>query len=246
MLPCRNFSAVFSEEDKQALRKCPSVSSSNLNAHLLTKVGRIHIKWTDVLACHLELDRSTDTLYLFRYPSFCAVHLQTRSPEPSNSTLYACAALPGTVVHWANVDDVNDLLQEVLLSLRLLFGQDKASRKFFREMHPFDGTPEKGRDKVLTSLCGRKRCSPDYGLRERDVYDIQHDFPILRSRIAVLMNHFSNIRPRTWRELWNDKRDSASWCTFWLVLIIGAVGILLAFLQVIFQIVQTVLQIKQT
>ena len=245
MLPCRNFSAVFSEEDKEAFRKCSNLSSSNLNAHLLTKVGRIHIKWTDVLACHLELDRTTNTLYLFRYPSFCAVHLHTQYPEPSKATLHACAAPPGTVAHWATVDEITDLLQEILLSFRLLFGQDKSSRKHFRETHPFDGTPENCRDEVLMSLCGRKQCSTDYRLRERDIYDLQHDFPILRSRIAVLMNHFSNIRPRTWRELWDDKRDSASWYTFWLVLIIGGVGILLAFLQVVFQIVQTVLQIKQ-
>ena len=246
MLPCRNFGAAFSDEDKEAFRKCSNLSSSSLNAHLLTKVGRIHIKWTDVLACHLELDRTTNTLYLFRYPSFCAVHLQAQKPEPSNTTLHACAAPPGTVAHWATVDEVNDLLQEVLLSFRLLFGQDKTSRKHFRETHPFDGTPEKYRDEVLMSLCGRKQCSPNYGLRERDIYDLQHDFPILRSRIAVLMNHFSNIRPRTWRELWDDKRDSASWYTFWLVLIIGGVGILLAFLQVVFQIVQTILQIRQS
>jgi len=45
--------------------------------------------------------------------------------------------------------------------------------------------------------------------------------------------------------LWDDKRDSASWFTFWAVLIFGGIAIILAFVQVILQIVQVSLQIKQ-
>jgi len=40
-------------------------------------------------------------------------------------------------------------------------------------------------------------------------------------------------------------RDSASWFTLWAVLIIGGIGIMLAFIQVILQIMQVALQFKQ-
>lgn len=246
MLPCRNFSALASEEDRKALRELNNVSSASFNAHLLHTVGRIRIKWTDSLACHLELDPSSDTLYVFRYPSFCYVNLLGQSQGQSKTTLHACATPPTTGSHWATVDDVSDLLHEILLSYRLLFGQSKTSRRFFRTIRPFSDLPEQGRDGSLTDLCGKKSCPLDYGLRERDVYDLFQDFAVLRSRIAVLMRHLSNKRPRTWKELWNDKRDSASWFTFWAVLIIGGMGIVLAFLQVVLQAIQIALELRRS
>jgi hypothetical protein len=73
---------------------------------------------------------------------------------------------------------------------------------------------------------------------ERESYDLSCDFPILRSKLAILHRHLENKKPRTWKALWQDKRDSASWLTFWAVIIIGGLGIILAFLQVVLQIVQ--------
>jgi|SRR6266498_2827782 len=132
------------------------------------------------------------------------------------------------------------MLQEPVLPYRLLFGQNKAARQLFRRLRPFDGLPEKGRDKFLKALCSQKHCETALEVPEREIYDLPRDFPILRSRLAILLRHSSNKKPRTWKELWQDKRDSASWLTFWAVLIIGGLGIILALLQVILQIVQIV------
>ena len=244
LLPCHNFSALASEEDKKALRELSSVSSASFNAHLLTRVGGIHIKWTDSLACHLELDPTSNTLYLFRYPSFCIINLLSQGQQQPKTTLHACAAPPIAASHWATSDEVTDLLQEILLSCRLLFGQNKGYRQLFRNLKPFENLPEEGKDNSLLALCGEKSCRVANGLREQDVYVLAHNFPVLKSRIAVLVRHLSNKRARTWKELWNDKRDSASWFTFWAVLIIGGAGIVLAFLQVVLQIVQIGLQIR--
>ena len=49
---------------------------------------------------------------------------------------------------------------------------------------------------------------------------------------------------RSWKELWLDKRDSASWLTFWAVLVIGGLGILLALIQVVLQVVQVATELK--
>lgn len=247
LLPPSNFSALVSEGDKNALRGIKTAAAESLNAHLLTSISNTTIKWTDCLACHLELDVSSNILYLFRYPSFCVVNLL---PQESNNqprtAIHACAIPYPTGAPWATAEEVSQLLQEIILSYRLLFGQNKASRHYFRSIRPFDGRPAEGRDRILTALCGQKRFRIGFEVQDREIYDLSHDFPVLKSRIAVLLRHLSTKRPRTWKELWHDKRDSASWFTFWAVLIIGGTGILLAFIQVLLQIVQLALQIRHS
>ncbi len=74
---------------------------------------------------------------------------------------------------------------------------------------------------------------------DQEVYDMTQDFPVLRNRIVSLHMHLSEAKPRTWTELWRDKRDSAQWLT-WAVIIFGGLGIILALLQVILQAAQLV------
>jgi hypothetical protein len=244
LLPCRNFSALATDDDKKALATKNVVSPDSFNAHLLTSVGGFHIKWTDSLACHLEFDPDSNTLYLFRFPTFCAIHLFGEEKGWIKTTLSSCAAPPIAASYWATHEEVNDLLREILLSYRLLFAQNKASRNLFRSLSPFGDLPEGCEDGGLWELCGKEQSSFEAWQRDHDSYVLRRDFPVLRSRLAVLAQHFSNKRPRTWKELWNDKRDSSSWFTFWAVLIIGGMSILLAFVQVVLQIVQVSLQIK--
>ena len=154
------------------------------------------------------------------------------------SVIHACSAPYAGARQWATTDEVTQLLNETVLSYRLLFGQNKASRHLFRSLGPFEDTPEDGRDQFLMSLCGKKNFQSTLKVHERESYHLPRDFPILRSRLAILLRHLSNKRPRTWRELWQDNRDSASWLTFWTVLIFGGLGIILALLQAILQIIQ--------
>lgn len=245
LLPCYNFCALASDDNERALMTTKVISPESLNAHLLNTAGGIHIKWTDSLACHLEFDAYSSTLYLFRFPTFCAINLLSQEKDQTKSTLHSCAAPTMTTSYWATHEDVNDLLRETLLSYRLLFGQNKASRRLFRSLNPFADLPEGCVDGSLSELCSRKQSNFATWLPEHDSYNLRKDFPILGSKLAALAHNFSNKRPRTWKELWNDKRDSASWFTFWAVLLIGGIGIILAFIQVILQIVQISLEIKQ-
>jgi hypothetical protein len=246
LLPCYNFSALNSDDDKRAVATTKTVSPESLNAHILNSAGSIQFKWTDSLACHLEFDVLSSTLYLFRFPTFCAIHLLGQDKNQTNPTLHSCAAPPTNASYWATYDDVNDLLRETLLSYRLLFGQHKASRRLFRSLHPFEDLSHGCEDVNLSELCGKKQSSFATWLRETDCYVLSKDFPILQSKLAVLAHQFSSKRPRTWKELWSDRRDSASWFTFWIILIVGGIGIILAFTQVILQIVQISLQMKET
>lgn len=62
-------------QDRQAFEKIAIVSPGGFNAALLQSVARINIKWVDVMAPHLEFDKATNTLFLFRYPSFCMANI---------------------------------------------------------------------------------------------------------------------------------------------------------------------------
>lgn len=241
LLPPRNFEGLGSVEDKKAFAEFKSVSPDSFNAYLLSSIGDVTIEWVDSLSCHMEFNSYSSKLFLFRYPSFCLANISAdESGHSAKSVIYACATPRDSAGQWATTDDVTQMLQETILSYRLLFGQNKASRQLFQKFKPFENIPEAGRDTFLERLCGRKRYHSNSNTPERVAYDLTHDFPILRSRLLPLLRHLSEKKPRTWRELWEDKRDSASWLTFWAVLVIGGMGLILAMLQTILQIVQVI------
>ena len=148
------------------------------------------------------------------------------------NTSYSCAS----------DNEVTDFLQEVLLSYRLLFGQSKAGRHFYRRSWSStpteDNTPSERQDPLLPILCGRKSISFFLSGKERTIYRLARDFPMLRCRIASMSKQVASTKPRGWKELWRDKRDSAQWVTFWAVIIIGGFGLFLSLLQVILALVQ--------
>jgi hypothetical protein len=104
--------------------------------------------------------------------------------------------------------------------------------------------PANLRDDLLVRLCTSKASQAPFELIQRDAYELARDFPHLRTRLVRLTNYLNQRKPRSWAELWVDNRDSASWLTFWAVIVIGGIGLLLAFIQVILQIIQLAFQLK--
>ena len=62
--------------DRQSPESFTTVHAKQLNMSLLATIGGIKIRWIDTLGAHLEFDNRTKTLFLFRFPSFCAVNLE--------------------------------------------------------------------------------------------------------------------------------------------------------------------------
>jgi hypothetical protein len=248
MLPKENICVSEDPEDCQAYEKVDIVRPEELNASLLHQLARIEIEWVDVMAPHLEFDKATNKLYLFRHPSFCLVNVSLREESDMRSMIYqsvcfsrdinvttdkySCATQDEDNAQWASEIEISQLLLEILLSYRLLFGQNKESRKIFKEM-------SSGADDItLQRLCSSKEPQFSELFKERDFYRLKRDFPILRCRLATLNHQISNMKPRGWKELWKDKRDSAHWLTFWAVIVIGGAGLLLSLIQVLLQAVQ--------
>ncbi|KAI0157225.1 hypothetical protein GGR57DRAFT_461285 [Xylariaceae sp. FL1272] len=239
MLPPSNYHVLADAEEIKTYDRLKTVDPSTLNAFLLTSIGGVTIKWTDSLACHLELDKDSRVLYIFRYPSFC-----WSNREATKSVLLSCAsATPGNS-HWSTMQDIHQLMEEVVLSYRLLFAQSVRSRRLFQKLSPFENLPFGARDDLLASLCISKDFNLPPGVIQRDAYELARDFSHLRTRLMHLSIHLNERKPRSWTELWLDNRDSASWLTFWAVLIIGGIGLLLAFIQVALQVVQVAYQFQ--
>ncbi|KAF4459096.1 dipeptidyl peptidase III [Fusarium albosuccineum] len=246
MLPPRHYCPFDDTDDRQLFEATKRIISKELNAHVLTKVCGVRLQWVDSLSCHLELDRHSGTLFLYRYPSFCVSSLQRQGmKERTRSAIHRCGFEEPGSVPWASEKDVTELLQEILLSYRLLFGQSRQSRSLFRRLQPFARIPQEGHDQFLSLICSRKQFDCPVTLIERDEYDVGGDFPHLRSRIVRLNSYASSKKPRSIRQLWQDKRDSTAWLALWSVLIFGSVSILLGLIQTVFQIMQYSLSLQQ-
>ncbi|KAK5088844.1 hypothetical protein LTR05_003066 [Lithohypha guttulata] len=238
ILPSPRFWTHDEDKEQASLGSLSTVSSSTLNAHLLMSMAKqFKIEWTDILTHHLEYDSLKGKLFLYRFPSFCLSNID----ETTDSVIYTCAqsTLKPISPFWATTTDITTLLQETLQSYRLLFGQTKAARKYYRTLRPFPRPSNLTADELLHELCGRKRCELTVAC-EKESYDLDEDFPMYKNRLVVLANALAKEKPRTWKQLWHDKRDSAQWLTFWLVLVIGGIGLILQFTQVVLALISTI------
>jgi hypothetical protein len=135
------------------------------------------------------------------------------------------------------VSEIQNLLAEVPLTLRLLFGQHKKSRDRFKSLDPSEDSFHSV-DPQLAAICTSNSYDlPVYG-NDRDLYQIRSMLPFFERRLLILASWLKAKRSRTWRELWRDRRDSAQWWTFWTVLVFGSLGICLNVLGVVLQAVQ--------
>lgn len=89
MLPKQNVFLGEDDEDRQAFEKVSIINPGEFNAALLQSLARINIKWVDVMAPHLEFDKATNTLFLFRYPSFCMANIPSENDSNASSVIHA-------------------------------------------------------------------------------------------------------------------------------------------------------------
>ena len=216
---------------------------SYLNYHTLNKVCNIKIEWVDSLSLHLEFVEAQRVLKLFRFPSFCAMAYFSKGDCACRSLL------TGTSTYKSSPEDAKDYFREVLLSYRLLFGQDSKSASCFNSdfkkslLAPIDAYRTVP-DPLLPRLCGK------VWRAEKELYDAldaseapNHyspglDFPCLGDKLLKLQRFSREMQPHSWKVLWSDRRDIQRFYTFWAVLwigggtiLVGIVGIVMAGLQ---------------
>ncbi|KAF5855692.1 hypothetical protein ETB97_008606 [Aspergillus alliaceus] len=238
LLPTRNII-------QQKTESFTTVHVKQFNMSLLAAIGGIEIRWVDILSSHLEFDSRTKTLFLFRYPSFCAANLERDllGKKWQRGVIHGCTAPAGDPTNWATSEDVTSFLCEVLLSYRLLFGLSARGRQFYRSLRPFSDLPPDQHDPLLGELCGRRTLATVSIEHLDDLFSLVSDFPILHSRFETLQKHLAGQKARSLSQLWRDKRSTEAWYTFWAVVLIGGIGLFLSFIQTVLQIVQVLYSI---
>lgn len=81
-------------------------------------------------------------------------------------------------------------------------------------------------------------------LQESDTYSARDDFPIFGPRLLILQRYNMRQQPSRVRDLWRDRRNPLQWYTFWAVLWVGGVSIVLAVLQVLVGVAQIYLTVR--
>ena len=103
-----------------------------------------------------------------------------------------------------------NLFREILLSYRMLFGSDAASRRRFKHIYAKE-VPEAARgDPLLEQLCGQ-RCTSNFSQVIYDEVDadppsettyLTSDYPIFGQRLYRLHKHVEEQSPTSLRLLW--------------------------------------------
>jgi hypothetical protein len=234
LLPARSRSSEYiaSELTKQAF-SWKALSSSDTNGYLLHTLLRVNIRWVDTLSLHLDYDKSTRSLSLFRHPSFCVAMLQSRG------AIYSFASTElNPIDPRATSEEITRFLKEILLSYRLLFGQAKTSRRFFRNMLKSETVLCCNPDPLLRLLCLDEYFAHPLVPPDRTVYVTARDFLVLGSRVEILANELNVAKPKSLIDLLHDRRDTLQYWTFWFVAIFGSIGIFLSMAQVVLSTIQ--------
>ena len=137
---------------------------------------------------------------------------------------------------------------EIIRSYELLFGADLKAQSLYRskERRRAKQRDTKSPDHLLDELCGyhASRFSLWSLTRPLTTIDSSVHFPVLASRLLRLQRFVETRQARGLRALYYDQRDSFQWWTFWAVVWIGGISLLLSLVQTALTAIQTVYSIE--
>jgi hypothetical protein len=145
---------------------------------------------------------------------------------------------------------VANFMHEILLSYTLIFRYDKSAQRVFQsiKVDPYD--PKSCHDPLLVALCSTKVPAadlPEVGssvFKMKETFDAVSDFPILSARFYRIQAHIDSIQPNRIASLWRDKRDILRWYTFWAVVVIGGLNLIVATFQAALALAQVIIAEK--
>lgn len=161
--------------------------------------------------------------------------------------------------------------QEVLLSYRVLFGYNSASRTRLKQLEPHGSPMPPFAEKLIgpphRRFLSKMRRAPaeaqnlpvsfwpvgarttddQAGCGEPPLVQEEYngsEFPIFGPRLSALQSFCENQRPRDFWGIFRDRRNKLSWAEFWALVIFGVTAFLLALVQTSLSIVQTIVAVK--
>jgi hypothetical protein len=194
-----------------------TLTPTEITAGMLYDWKGMRFIWTSEIGDHLKMDSRQKTIMLYDNVAFAMLH---------------SIANDGSSISKAGCVNYHQLLTEVAESYRLLFGSDRRSMAYFRELGQTraGGNGSSGDGYFdITTLQGHE-------YEPRFLYNINSDFPVFGDRLLMLKKL---CVPTGIVGLWRDRRDSLQWYTFWAVVFLGCFGAMMAFLQLGLGAVQT-------
>ncbi|KAG4441819.1 hypothetical protein IFR05_002683 [Cadophora sp. M221] len=250
---------VMSLCTEQDLAGCPTrgaIMVQSVCFSTLSGLAELNIEWVTSLAMHLELDAGRKTLKLFQFPSFCRMMAAQRADNILSRLVNDNAA---SICDGASGPDfpIDEYFEEILLTYRLLFGQDSRSWKAFSRMvttrddNIIPGVSSWSSDPLLYTLCA-KSCSSeeaqaiyeDIEANEPIEYYPHSEFPFFGKRLLELQQVVQQHQPQNVRSLLNDRRNVAAWYNLWnnqILVLFATVTIFLMVLSLVFQVWQALM-----
>ncbi|KAI4681755.1 uncharacterized protein J4E84_007350 [Alternaria hordeiaustralica] len=234
-----------------------TIYESSINFDSLYTIGRLRVKWTDTMAAHLHWNQEDHTVSIFRFPSFCAATIQASQFIPTVAEVQGELLPSESYVDVPRPVKPHALHRELMLTYRLLFGQSVRSRKLVQDLLIQEKKADRVVDPLLERLCTlplsrswvakslsrrnhldlpaalfpQSTISTSSVFMESDSYSAQHDFPVFGLRLLELQKYNLRQQPSRARDLWRDRRNPLQWYTFWAVIWVGGITIVLAVLQ---------------
>ncbi|KAF2191374.1 hypothetical protein K469DRAFT_656205 [Zopfia rhizophila CBS 207.26] len=214
---------------------------ANLNVATLFKSYGVTVKWVSCFTSHLEFHEVTRKLSIFCLPSFCKLH----DGNETAMERYNFHSVPYKPPKFS----VAQVMQEILLSYQLFFlNSSQACQYYRRKQRQVLKTviPEGNQiDPTLDWLCGYHQTkSSESSLPERTVFSKEVDFPVFAERLSKLQKFASKQQSGTLKAVWSDHRNFEALYTFRAVIIFGTVSVILSFIQVVLQAIQTTYTMK--
>ncbi|TGO70957.1 hypothetical protein BELL_0640g00020 [Botrytis elliptica] len=232
-----------------------SVLSYCFDTGSLKEIGGLQLVWTDVLEEHFLLNPGTKQLFVTFFGS-----VEEFIESFAGPSSFSWGPSGGTSI-WNAFDPTSDsetygprIIDGVHKTWDLLNSASKDRRKLYRSIAGKNGWPTERLWKDTGTIT-----SSEYSF-----LDSYHDVPSFTIRLAILNNsevsyrHFGPLehrvrilreymdrqKPRGFRQLWRDSRDSFNYYTFWGVIIFGVVSIFLAMASLAVSISQTYASFK--
>ena len=76
------------EGDIDAFENITFVTPRGLSAANLSFLAKIKFKWIDVMGAHLEFDKETKSVFLYRFPSFCLANVKRDDTEAPKGVIH--------------------------------------------------------------------------------------------------------------------------------------------------------------
>ena len=193
----------------------------------LRQLANLRIVWVSSLALHFEFDSGKKTLKLFQFPSFCRMMTVEKKRNLLSRLLNDHAE--GSCEDASNSDIATDeFFEEMLITYRLLFGQDEKSwRAFARMANAWEAEQSSDKpgsfDPLLRTLCAQSCLSDTAAIIYKEIdagviasqYEPHTQFPFFGARLLELQEFVKQHQPQSVRGLFSDKRDVEKWWTLW-------------------------------